>query len=935
MNIKSPNNLAASLQLLQSVIDRLPQTIFWKDINSIYLGCDQSFAKIAGLKSPQEIVGKNDYDLPWTKEEADWYQKCDRRVMENNAPEYGIIESQVRADGKLTWIETNKIPLHDETGSVIGIVGTFEDITERQEAAEKMKKSLKDLSDFQYALSQSAIISIMDADGVFTYVNDRFCKIFQYSASELIGSSNRILDSGYHSEGFWQQVWTRLRQGKIWQGELHHQAKDGSSYWVNATIIPSLNEKNKPIRYLKILENINQRKKAEAALEYQLQKTKLSNQITQAIHQSLDAQEIFDTATKQIRQFLQVAQVGIFQLDVEDCSLTERDGEETSPYPIEVLTEGKFVAQDRASNHYLALNDRLHKLCLAEKGTVNYQQGEILAVTDTQKSKAKSVLALLDIKAYMVIPLLQSNKLWGLFYIFHYCASRQWQTAEIAFMKKVATQLGIALYQKQLLEQEKLQRTLLDRQNQQLKQSKENAEQANLAKSAFLANMSHELRTPLNVILGFSQIMYRDSTVTPQQKEILKIINQSGEHLLALINDVLEVTKIEAGKTNLKQDNFDLHHLLDSLKAMLQFKAEEKGLKLIFERSHDVPIYVQSDQGKVRQILINLINNAIKFTAQGEVRLVVTTIPVREQTILSFAVQDTGVGIAEAEIANLFNPFVQTEAGIKSQQGTGLGLSISRKFARLMKGDITVESQLDRGSTFTFTLPVKAVPVIQNDTKSTKRAIALAPDRPSYRILVVDDKTENRLLLNHLLTNIGFEIKEAANGQESIDICANWYPHLVLMDIHLPVMNGIDATIEIKNQTQDNPIPVIALTASVFEESKIEVLKAGCDDFLSKPIRDTLLFEKIAEHIPVTYVYEVEEIESKSINNQNLELENLSFMPNDWLKNVNQAACQLNEDLLLELIAQIPDEQNHIVQTLINKINNFDFDEIIQLSSNF
>ncbi len=494
----------------------------------------------------------------------------------------------------------------------------------------------------------------------------------------------------------------------------------------------------------------------------------------------------------------------------------------------------------------------------------------------------------------------------------------------------------------------------LEASSQELAQAKEAAEAANYAKSAFLANMSHELRTPLNVILGFSQVMYRDATATPQQKETLRIINQSGEHLLALINDVLEVTKIEAGKTSLKLNNFDLHYMLDSLAEMLGFKAEEKGLKLVFERSPDVPAYIQTDQGKVRQILINLINNAIKFTDRGEVRLTVTiqeskgdkgtrgtreTREIREirgqgeSHVLSFAVQDTGVGISASEIQNLFNPFVQTEAGVKSQQGTGLGLSIGRKFARLIGGDITVESQLQVGSTFTLTLPVKSVAVVESSPQPVKRAISLAPGQPQYRILVVDDKPENCLLINHLLTAMGFEVKEAANGKEAIEVWCHWQPHLILMDIHMPVMNGIDATIAIKAQTEC-PIPILALTASAFAESKREILQAGCDDFLTKPIKDELLFDKIAQYIPVTYIYEAIEPAKTPLaaNNQDLNLKNLSFMPSQWQEQVNRAASQLDEDALLKLIDQIPDEQNAIAKSLRDKIENLDFDLILQLT---
>ena len=924
------DRLSQSAALLQLVIDKLPQTIFWKDVNSVYLGCDRSFAELGGCKSSQDLIGKNDYDMPWTKEESDWYRECDRRVMESNTPEYGIIETLVDAEGNLTWLETNKIPLHDLEGNVIGVLGTFEDVTERQEAEAKLKQSLRKLTDFQEALTHSAIVSIMDNEGIITYVNDLFCQFFQYSTAELIGNTHQIIDSGYHSAEFWQHLWATISKGEIWQGEICDRAKDGRRCWVNATIIPSLDENNQPVQYLEILENITERKKTAAALEYQLQKTNLLNQITQAIRQSLDTQEIFQTATRQIRQLLKVDRVGVFQIgdDFDGGDILDRS-----------LGEFIIQEQDVLDVDNFAISDRLQECFFDTYLAVEYEAGDVLVVSDTYtadlRDSHQEILLSLNIRAYLVVPLFQGDLLWGLLCIYQSTRSREWQKTEIEFMQKIATQLGIALQQAQLLEQEKNQRSLLNLQNQQLRQAKEDADRANIAKSSFLANMSHELRTPLNVILGFSQVMFRDPTVTKEQKETLRIINQSGEHLLTLINDVLEVTKIEAGKTSIKVDNFDLHHLLDTLEDMLRFKAENKGLTLVFERSPNVPAYIQSDQGKVRQILINLINNAIKFTPQGKIVLsTIATNDDSDKVDLSFTVKDTGIGIAPAEVDKLFNPFVQTEAGKKTQQGTGLGLSIGRKFARLMHGDIAVESKYGFGTTFVFTLPVKSVDVVESDRNSSRRAIALADDIPRFRILVVDDKAENRLLLNHLLTDVGFEIAEAANGKESIEVWSTWQPDLILMDIHMPVMDGIDATIEIKRQSQDY-IPIVALTASAFAESKIEVLQAGCDDFLSKPIKDTLLFEKIAKHLPVKYIYE--DIEADKIDDvpdsQSLKSDDLYFMPPQWLEKVNQAASQLDEQLLLELIEEIPDEQDAIKDALTARVANFDFDIILKLTS--
>ena len=410
---KSYSQLSQSNAWLQLVADRLPQSIFWKDLNSNYLGCDRSFADIAGLKSSQDILGKSDYDLPWTKEEADWYRECDRRVMDSNTPEYGIVETQVNAEGKLTWVETNKIPLHDANGNVIGILGTFEDVTARQEAEAKIQQSLRKLTDFQEALTRSAIVSIMDTEGRITYVNEGFCEFFQCSSAELIGQTHEIVNSGYHSTEFWQHLWTTINNGEIWQGEICDRQKDGTQCWVNATIIPSLNENNQPVQYLEILQDISERKKTEAALEYQLQKTRLLNQITQAIRQSLDTQKIFQTATKEVRQFLEVDRVGVFQL-----------GDNFDQGEVLDRSLGEFVIQDRdvIERDNSCLSDRLQECFFDTYLAVEYKEGDALAICDTHtadlRDSHQEILSSLNIRAYLVVPLFQGDLLWGLLCIY-------------------------------------------------------------------------------------------------------------------------------------------------------------------------------------------------------------------------------------------------------------------------------------------------------------------------------------------------------------------------------------------------------------------------------------------------------------------------------------------------------------------------------------
>ena len=482
----------------------------------------------------------------------------------------------------------------------------------------------------------------------------------------------------------------------------------------------------------------------------------------------------------------------------------------------------------------------------------------------------------------------------------------------------------------------------LERRN--LRESKALSDSANRAKSEFLSNMSHELRTPLNAILGFGQLMQKDRSLPQSHLDNLNVIHRSGEHLLGLINDVLAMSKIEAGRVSLNENEFSLNDFLDDLRDMLRLKAEEKGLELIFEHGRDLPAHIHTDEGKLRQILLNLLNNAIKFTERGFVKLRVELVDqkpeqqVQDRLRLRFSVIDSGAGIAQEEVKDLFVAFVQTETGRRSQMGTGLGLPISRTFAQMMDGDILVSSELGQGSEFHCDIQVKHIHGFQTESQKFNHVVGLLPGQPCYRMLVAEDNLYSRQVLVQLLESVGFEVEAVATGEKALARWKTWQPHMLWMDLRMPGMGGLKTAAAIKAAAAESdewvaPI-MVAVTANAFDTDRSRALASGYDDFVAKPYAHCMIFEKIAHYLDVEYRYEeVSGLGSENIPADQVVLSStdLEVMPQAWQDTLKQATLHLNGELIEHLVEEIPAHQAELKSGLDVLVREFRYDILLEL----
>ena len=845
--------------LITSLLDSIPDIIFFKDIQGVYLGCNPPFAEFVG-KPKNEIIGKTDYDL-FDHETAKIFRQFDHEMLVLKLSKHNE-EWITYPDGRKILIDTLKTPYWASDGSLIGILGISRDITKRKEAEDKLLQSSQK---WEAIISASPDgIGVVSLDGKLQLLSEKLATMYGYSIEqkdEYLGKT--IFD--YIDPSNHQILKDNIRlliatesENKI--TEYLAIKKDKSRFYVDVNSCVLYDADGNPESILFVERDITERKQAKETLE--------------------NERTLFRT---------------IIDLIPDAVYVKDTEGRKIIANPKEVELIGKNSEDEIIGNT---------DFNLLTKHQAEYSQGEDQFVLTTGNP-------LLDIESSM-------HDKDGI---------QHWLMGSKVALRDIHGKItGIVGITHDISDLKKTEAGLLN--------AKLEAEMANQSKSIFLANMSHEIRTPLNAIIGFSQLMNRDPLLTATQKEYNTSIIRAGEHLLMLINDILELSKVEAGRVVINPTNVDLYELIDDIQMIFKERVEFKHLQLLVEVSSDLPRYVWVDEQKLRQIFFNLIGNAIKFTDQGGIAVRVRSDEKKKnERQLIVEVQDSGHGIAEDELNMLFQHFAQTASGIKKSSGTGLGLALSRELAILMGGNITVESQLGKGSVFTFYIAIKEGEAETQKSLVAKRVIGINNPQKAYRILVVDDKEENLKVAVRLLQLVGFETAEAMNGKAAVEKFKEYQPDLVLMDIRMPEMDGLEACRLIKLTEKGKETPIIALTASSFEEERKKIESLGMLDFIRKPFRENDFFKSIGNALAIDYIFENEAVTvlHKILNDQTVIEEAIANLPNYLISQMADALSIADLDLLIVLIKSIALENPELSQHLAAHANDYDYAYLQQL----
>jgi PAS domain S-box-containing protein len=939
---RAEETLRQQQEFLRAVIDTDPNLIFVKDWQGRYLLANKAMADSYGI-TVDELIGKHDYELNLPIEAVEQYVQQNRQVIETQQEIFIPEEAVVALSKQDEWLQWQKRPIRLPSSETYSVLGIGVRITERKRLEEELRRSKQFLDSIINSIPLALFAKDVQNDFRYVLINNHSETTLGFSRDRGIGHNDFELlpeaQADYHS----QEDWAAIRHGTQLELPEHWIGDAPDRILVRGWKLPLYDAQGNATYILGVSEDVTDRRHREQALRLIVEGTAATT-----------GDEFFHSCVRYLAEVLQVRYAFVTTYVNEAAPETASETTDT------IRTLSFWQGESWGAN--FECNPQNLPCAIVLTGKLYYLPDGL----KTAFPDAEELLAI-GAESYLGVPLLHSSgSVLGHLVVMD-TQPMQYDPGRELIMRIFAGRAGAELERKQA--------------EDSLMVAKEAAEAANRAKSIFLANMSHELRTPLNAILGFAQLMERDATLSPTQQEALSTINHSGKHLLNLINDVLEMSKIEAGRIVLSVETFDLHRLLHTLQEMFQVRAQTKQLALQFELADNLPQYVRTDEGKLRQVLINLLGNAVKFTQMGTVTLRANLQPgtksgdsLRTIADLQIAIEDTGCGIAPEDMARLFQPFMQTMAGLQADEGTGLGLAICHQFVQLMGGAIQVSSTVGQGTVFQFKVPVQIAHSFEaTESFSDRRVVELAPNQPTYRILVVDDRRENRDLMVRLLSLIGFETRAASNGQEAVIQWQTWHPHLIWMDMRMPVMNGYEATRQIRaleaeemrrwedeemrrstaSDSTDHaspilsspssphpltpsptypPTKIIALTASAFEEEQANILSAGCDDLVRKPFQERDIFDKIAQHLEVKYLYEAAALPRSIANSQELTSDRLATLPFHWIEQLYQAALCTDEQAILDLAQQLPESEKSIAAALCDLVNNFRCDYIMNLT---
>jgi PAS domain S-box-containing protein len=796
-----------------------------------------------------------------------------------------------RADGEYRWFLIRAMPLRDATGKIVKWYGKSADIEDRKQAEARLRESEQQYRRIVDTASEG--IFACNEHYITTFVNRRMAEMLGYEPEEMAGrKATDYLFEGDHA--IFEERMAARRYGIAERFEQIFRRKDGRPLWVHVSATPIFDAEHHFQGSFSMLSDITQRKMAEEELR------KHRDHLEDLVKKRTEELALLNQL---VYGSLVSADVGAWWIDFK---------EKDTYHGLDNAAQMLGLAPDKTGEKAYRLSEWTKLLADTKTAFPEYAG----LIDETMERLAGAISGKYkNYRATYPVALPDGSVRW--------------------FDSRADVPLRDEQGQALLMTGTLIDVTKLKQAEKELVEAKERAESANRAKSIFLASMSHELRTPLNVVLGFSHVMKNDEGIPANQKENLDIIVRSGEHLLNLINNVLDISKIESGQVVLEESGTDLHHLLHEVQSVMSVGAREKGLSFTLDWSPTLPRHVAVDAGKLRQVLINLIGNATKYTERGGVKLRAEDVSWEspQRARVRFEVEDTGPGISNEDRLQIFLPFVQLRNRATTEAGTGLGLAISKQYVELMGGQIDVASEPGKGSVFHFEIPVAVLPTVEAPTELGRgRIIGLAEGQPRFRLLIVEDQRENRLLLHKLFEPLGFDLRDAVNGQEAVALFEEWHPDLIWMDIRMPVMDGLEAARRIKATGAGSRTKIVALTAHALEEEKKPILAAGCDDVVRKPYREQELFEVMARHLDLKYVYEkkrgqISPVGLKAV----IRPEQWAALPLELLTQLHQAAVELDTTRTLALIERVTALDASIGSLLNDLARRLDYPHLLRL----